>query len=165
MLMHIFISQVVVGVLLGIYVLVSLSRTGWRRWGAPTGLALTYASMLLITLSSLGQARPVAQVPVLGAILWGAALHADDYEIRAIKLVENQGIFLFLVPKDGNDPLLVRVSWDQQKAEELYKRMSDEEVSAKGYPKFGMSVGGFDEHEPLFYDLRHDEQPPPKTGG
>ena len=157
-----FLSLAGAGVLLGLYVLCALSRSGWRRWGGPSALVIVYVALSALVFLSMGIPRPMSALPVVGPLLWGATISEDDYAIVGFAYEEDVAIYLCLRPKRGGAPILVQLPWSEEQAEGLYERMQ------RGIPggdsPYLNRGDGFDSQEPLFYDQPHDSMPL-KNGG
>lgn len=105
----IFIALAVLAVIVGAYVLLSLSRHGWRKIGGPAFFGLTLLAICAGTVFAMGLPRP----------LWTFFYSTGEYRLLNWSYVEGKAIFLWVTPADDGDPIVVELPWSEKTADAL----------------------------------------------
>jgi hypothetical protein len=111
-------------------------------------LPLAYASLVEL----LSKPKPVD-------LEWWLS-HAADAEVLASRLVENEGIYLWLQLVDVAEPRAYVLPWDRASAEQLQQALREAEQQGSGVQMRLPFEPSLDDREPKFYALPQPALPP-----
>ena len=111
-------------------------------------LPLAYASLVEL----LSKPKPVD-------LEWWLS-HAADAEVLASRLVENEGIYLWLQLVEVAEPRAYVLPWDRASAEQLQQALRDAEQQGSGVQMRLPFEPSLDDREPKFYALPQPALPP-----
>lgn len=97
----------VLSLILGGYVLFSLRTDGWRKWAGPVLYGAVLASSVWVIAQSMG--RPIP---------YWAMIEKLNGDVIGVKFIEDVAILVWVAPKDGSDPISIRLPWDFENAKE-----------------------------------------------
>ncbi len=120
------------------------------RWVAIVLFLLGVPLMLLGELEMLGWHKP----------LWAAWRIPSESRILAQKMIEGEGIYLYL-DVDGSEPRAVVLPWSARTAERLQKAMR-ESARRGAHGALMERDSSLDTNEPKFYPLPQPRLPMPK---
>ena len=101
----------------------------WSRrgtWGRPAAIALFLVSLPMIAaagVQSLGQHRPLN-------LAW--ELPAGDHRVLAVKMIQDQAIYLYLDTPDRLEPWPLVLPWSNETANRLQKLQDEATQEAQG---------------------------------
>jgi hypothetical protein len=111
-------------------------------------LPLAYASLVEL----LSKPKPVD-------LEWWLS-HAADAEVLASRLVENEGIYLWLQLVEVAEPRAYVLPWDRASAEQLQQALREAEQQGSGVQMRLPFEPSLDDREPKFYALPQPALPP-----
>jgi hypothetical protein len=96
---------------LGAYVLLALSREGWRRWGGPAVFGAMVGLMFALTFLSLGAPRPG----------WLYTAWGPDVEVLSATWEEGKTIWVWVRFPGQTAPVSIALPWSEGQAENLHR--------------------------------------------
>lgn len=116
----IFLLLAAVSVIVGVYILFALSRSGWRRVVGPALTAFVLLVLCAVTICAMGLPRP----------LWTFYADMSSYRLVGYTYEEKKAIYMWLAPEDNSDPVVIQLPWSEQKADQL--RAAAQQLSDNG---------------------------------
>lgn len=112
----------------GAYAFFSLRKDGWRKWIGSFGFIVLAISALLALLLSLG-------TPLNSSI---AMVHG---EVVSVIYVENEAIYLWVVPDGSSVPVAIALPWSTEEAKHI-RQMETQgtPMELRGAPEDGQYV-------------------------
>lgn len=151
--LHIYTGLAAFFVFIGGYVLLALSRVGWRRWAGPWIMSVVYLAAAGLILLSLGAPRP----------LWTFAWSDEKARVLAYALDEPRAIYLWVLPEGQQVPVAVALPWSTTAAESVVQTSAL--LASEGQDgefDLGEHALGWDTREPLIYPFEFPQELPAK---
>lgn len=124
------VSYLVGVVALGLYCLIVLPTTGWRKVAGPSVLAVMYAAMLYCGFQAMGYPKPA----------WVELSGADEARLIAYQFDEGRAIYLWLQVQGVSEPIAYSLPWKEGQAAAVYR--ASQEAKKAGTPVMVQGVMG-----------------------
>lgn len=98
-------------VALGVYCLIVLPTSGWRKWAGPSVLGVMYAALLYCGFQALGHPKPA----------WVELSGSDEARLIAYQFDEGRAIYLWLQVQGVAEPVAYSLPWEEGKAAAVHR--------------------------------------------